>query len=277
MLYLKNANGDEFLVNLHQLSNNGNELSDLIFVTDEKDQQSSPTASKSSTSSQSHTKKSGPKSIVEKFPNIPDVATQFIKRNGFKAQEKRQDDDFVSCGVSVLQQHLLNTVPGLKEHGLSKNTVRYLFKPVSKSRNSAKLYKGVVDCRVPQKDNSSRESNENSHYLHSRVNMRVEQAFHYEKENVVFSADAMNKILVGDVLCVSRYHQIRRLYMVEDKVRVKDHDFPQGYKIIPCVKMPLLKPGVFLNEVFGDIESPTADDVINDLYERDTIVDDTDR
>ena len=94
-------------------------------------------------------KKTGPKSIVENFPNIPDVATEFIKRNGFKAQEKRRNDEFVSCGVTVeeVRQHLLNTVPGLKENGLSKNTVRYLFKPVNKSRNSAKLYKGVI--RLP--------------------------------------------------------------------------------------------------------------------------------
>ena len=39
--------------------------------------------------------------------------------------------------------------------------------------------------------------------------------------------------------------------MVEDKVNYNDHDFPQGCKIIPCGKMSLLKPGVFLQDVFG--------------------------
>ena len=44
--------------------------------------------------------------------------------------------------------------------GLSKNTVQYLFKPVHKRCNSSKIYKGVVDCRVPKKDNSGRDRNE---------------------------------------------------------------------------------------------------------------------
>ena len=185
-------------------------------------------------------KKTGPKLIEEKFPEIHDVANEFIKRNGYKAQEKRRNDDFVSCGVSVqeVREHLLKTIPGLAEHGLSKTSV--------KGRRSAKLYKGVVDCKVPRKDNSGRQSDEHSHYLHARVNMRMEHAFLFEEEHIVFSADAMNKILVGDVLCVSRYHQIRKLYMVGDRPITKDHDFPMGYKIIPCGKMPLMKKGVFL-------------------------------
>ena len=44
--------------------------------------------------------------------------------------------------------------------GLSKNTVWYLFKHVHKRCNSSKIYKGVVDCRVPKKDNSGRDRNE---------------------------------------------------------------------------------------------------------------------
>ena len=275
LLYLKNAKGEEFIVNLHQTSNDGDELSKLIY---ESDEQNAPSTKSASIPPKVSQYKHGQKSIVEKFPTIPDVATEFIKRNGFKAQEKRRDDDFVSCGVSVdeVRQHLLKTIPGLVEHGLCINTVRYLFKAVNKSRSSSKRYTGLVDCRVPQKDNSGRESDENSHYLHSRVNMRLEQAFLFEDEHIVFSADAMNKILVGDVLCVSRYHQIRRLFMVEDNVRVKDHDFPQGYKIIPCGKMPLLKPGVYLHDIFGEAVDAQMnnDERQADLYEHDNIGED---
>ena len=79
-----------------------------------------------------------------------------------------------------------------------------------------------------------------------------EEAFLFEEEHIVFSADAMNKIFVGDVLCVSRYHQIRKLYM-EDRPITKDHDFPMGYKIIPCGKTPLIKKGVFLQDIFGEV------------------------
>ena len=88
--------------------------------------------------------------------------------------------------------------------------------------------------------------------------MRMEQAFLFKEEHIVFSADAINKILVGDVLCVSRYHQIRKLYMVEDIPITNDHDFPMGTKIIPCGKMPLMKKGVFLQDIFGEVISSTT-------------------
>ena len=45
--------------------------------------------------------KPGPKCIEHVFPTTPEVATEFIKRNGFKALEERQSDDFISCGVRV--------------------------------------------------------------------------------------------------------------------------------------------------------------------------------
>lgn len=120
------------------------------------------------------------------FSTIPEVAAEFLKRNGFKAQEKRRNDDFISCGVTVeeVKKHLLQNIPGLSEYGLSENSVRNMFKPVHRSRNASKKYKGFVDCKVPQKDNSGRLSNENSHFLHSRVNMRLEQAFLFEKKQV---------------------------------------------------------------------------------------------
>ena len=128
-----------YIVNLHQTSNNGNELSELIYRNEEKEDVENHTSSSSTKStskaSQSEKSKPGPAYIVKKFPTIPDVATEFIKRNGFKAQNKRRDDDFVSCGVSVeeVRQHLLKTVTGLAEYGLCKNTVQYLFKTVTKS------------------------------------------------------------------------------------------------------------------------------------------------
>ena len=43
--------------------------------------------------------KAAKKSILDHFPNMPDIATEFIKANGFKAQEKRRDTTISSCGV----------------------------------------------------------------------------------------------------------------------------------------------------------------------------------
>ena len=43
--------------------------------------------------------KAAKKSILDHFPNMPDIATEFIKANGFKAQEKQRDSTISSCGV----------------------------------------------------------------------------------------------------------------------------------------------------------------------------------
>ena len=278
LLLLMKKNAEKYVINLHQTSNNCTEVNELLIVTEEKQTDNSECAHSQNTKTSKGGSKPGPKPVEEKFPDISVTATEFIKRNGYKASEKRRDDDIISCGVSVeeVRDHLLENIPGLAEHGLSSTTCRYLFKAVNKSLNTSKRYKGVVQCRVPAKDNSGRVSNKNSHFLHSRVNMRLEQAFLYDKEHIVFSADAMNKILVGDVLCVSRYHQIRRLFMVDDKPKTKDHDFPMGYKIIPCGKMILLKRGDTLSDIFGD-NLETEMDVISaeDLYEYDNVEVDT--
>lgn len=72
-----------------------------------------------------------PKRIKEDvFPTIPEVATEFIKRNGFQAQDKRQNDDFISCGVTVkeVKEHLMKVIPGLADNGISDNAVRFVFR-----------------------------------------------------------------------------------------------------------------------------------------------------
>ena len=41
------------------------------------------------------------------------------KNNGYKAQERRRESTFQSCGVTVseIRDYLLENIPGLKEHG----------------------------------------------------------------------------------------------------------------------------------------------------------------
>ena len=72
------------------------------------------------------------KFILDCFPDIPDIATKFIKANGFKAQEKRRDTTITSCAVSVkdIKEHLCQAILVLREFEISDSTVRYLFKPV---------------------------------------------------------------------------------------------------------------------------------------------------
>ena len=88
-------------------------------------------------------RRGGPKSILEKFPDIPVIASEYIKSRGFKARERRRDTKMTSCGVSVqdIREHLLKVVPALKEYGgISVTSVRYLFKPVRKGTFVAENY-----------------------------------------------------------------------------------------------------------------------------------------
>lgn len=69
-----------------------------------------------------------------------------------------------------------------------------------------------------------------------------------------------------------QFHQIRRLFMVEDKPKTKDHDFPMAHKIIPCGKVILLNRGKTLRDIFGgEIDPETQTEVDNDLYEYDNV------
>ena len=211
-LYVLVIKSKEYLINFFQ-TNCGTIVDKIISsqkdAAPENDEQKETTmpAEKSTVH-----KKKGQPSIVSKFPIIPEEITNFIKTNGFKAQEKRRDDDFRSCGVSLndIREHLLKVVPGLAEHGIAANTIRYLFVPVHKSRSSAKRYLSIIPCKVPKKDNSGRTENENNHFIHSRVGLRLEHAATYNTDYTVVSADAMNKIHVG-TLAVSRYEMSKAL------------------------------------------------------------------
>ena len=53
-----------------------------------------------------------------------------------------------------------------------------------------------------------------------------------DKEVTAVSCDTMNKIKVG-TLAVSRYHQIRKIFLQSDQPNYPDHDFSLHYKLIP--------------------------------------------
>ena len=98
---------------------------------------------------------------------------------------------------------MLKKIPGLAEHGISPNTIRYMFVPVNKRHSSAAQYKSLIQCKVPKKDNSGRNENGVNHFIHSRVGLRMEHANKYNYDCTIVNADAMNKIHVG-TLAVSR-------------------------------------------------------------------------
>ena len=68
--------------------------------------------------------------------------------------------------------------------------------------------------------------------------MRREFAEYFKEETTIVSTDNMNKIRYG-ASAVSRYHQIRKIYMENDAPQLSDQDFPDSYKTIPCGLMIL--------------------------------------
>ena len=188
--------------------------------------------------------KPGRPSIVEKFPTVVEIASEFIKTHGYAAHVRRREGVASTPGVSLnnIRHHLLDNVPGLKEHGISVNTIARLMNPPRRKTIAAERYKGLIAARVPGKKNCYREDSPDQHYLFARVAYRRELAARFPDEFAMFSCDDMNKIKVGP-LAVSRYHQVERFFPTEDTPNYPDHDFPvPGYHLIPSGYMRIVAP-----------------------------------
>ena len=146
VFYAKSVDSIEYLLNIHQAIAECCEIDNLFEANNEgKLKEPEPLkrkkkASEKSTCLEMPKGSAGQPSIVSKFPTIFGVATESLKINGFKAQEKRRDDDFQVYGVSIadVRPHLLENIPGLKQHRISQSTVCYLFCPVNNRRISAR-------------------------------------------------------------------------------------------------------------------------------------------
>ena len=170
---------------------------------------------------------SGRKSIPDCFSNIPDIATEFIKANGFKVQGKRRDNTIASCEMLVrdIKEYMCQSIPGLCEFRISNSTLRCLFKPVKREPFSAEHNKSVIDASVPQKDNSEHKDNIDAHYMLSRIKMRRELAAYVRDECTVVSTNSMNMIKYG-TMALNRYHQICKIFLSDDALKYPQHDFP---------------------------------------------------
>ena len=241
-LLLLTKGSEQYLVNMQQLDFNCSELDELFGVKhSEQESQEDQVGSLENANSgneiktqQKRGRSGGRPSVISKFPKIPTVATEFIKLNGYQAQERRRETTFQSCGVTIeeIRSHLFDTILGLREHGLGLTTIRYLFQPVHKGTFTAERYKGIIDGKVAFKDDSLMKQHVNGHYLLSRIKLRKEMFSHLDKEVTAVSCDMMNKLKVG-TLAVSRYHQIRKIFLQSDRPNYPDHDFPLPYKLVP--------------------------------------------
>ena len=200
-------------------------------------------------STSSENSKRGQPSLVKLFPTIVDVSSEFLKQHGFAAQCRRRNETGYSSGVSIKQirNHLLENVPNLKERNMSLTSVRRLFEAPNKSFVASNRYKGYVNARVGTKSNCYRELHEDAHYLFARNKYRREFVSLYPKNAVMISRDDMAKVKVGPP-AVSRYHQIKKMFLEEDQPNYPDHDFTvPGYLLNVSGYMTLeQKVGMFV-------------------------------
>lgn len=167
------------------------------------------------------------------YPNLVDTMATFIGLHGFAAQERRHTDTANTCGVSLQQirSHLLGEFPALK---ISKASVHRLMVAPNKHRRAARLYKGLVNAKIPRKENTaSATEHVDLHFTMAQVNYANELFELFPDECVRISVDDKNKINVG-TLAVSRFFQINRFFPAKDQPNYPDHDFPYANsKIVP--------------------------------------------
>ena len=174
------------------------------------------------------------------YPTLVEEMARFLHMHSFNAQARRRSDAASSMGVTLeqIRQHLLDCVPGLKTHGISRSTVHRLMLPPRRKTQAAKQYKGLVQARVPCKKNTAtRAEHPDLHFTRAQVGY-VNEMFQYFG-GVQLSCDDKNKISVGTP-AVSRYHAISKFFSTADAPNYEDHDFPYPKaKIIPSGYMVL--------------------------------------
>lgn len=180
--------------------------------------------------------------LHQAFPEIVTTVTDFIQTHGFSAQSRRRSQTGNSMGVTLsdIRSHLLEQFPALKERGISRTVIHQLMVAPRKGTRNALRYTGLVQAKVPGKDNSQRKAHLDGHYAFAQANYVGELCQKFRDECVSISCDDMNKLHVG-TLAVSRYHQLSHFFPLSDRPCYPDHDFPsRNSKIIPCGYMLLL-------------------------------------
>ena len=112
-------------------------------------------------------------------------------------------------GVSLadMRKHVMREIPELAERGISRDAIHMLLQPPRKNSTRSQRYKSLIDAKVPGKRNQYREGSPNQHFLFARVSYREEFVSKFADECTFFSCDNMNKIKMGPLHAVPRYHQ----------------------------------------------------------------------
>ena len=128
------------------------------------------------------------------------------------------------------------------------NHTRLLQAP-NKHFKTSERYKNLINVRVATKFNAYREFHKDAQYLFSRNKYRWELATLFSNDIGILSIDDMSKIKVG-APAVSRYHQLKAFFPINDGPNLSDHDFPvpryhlstSGYMFLTTVIKPAKQP-----------------------------------
>ena len=168
----------------------------------------------------------------ELFDQIVPVATEFSKSLKWQAERQRRTTT-ATTGNGIdgfrlvdLLFHLYENIPGLYEHGFSRESVHRLFKPNRLGSRKASEHHCVIDARVSKKSNSARKMCDGTHFARSQQKL-LQEWFVYHGQ-VLMSGDDMNIIQIGRP-AVSRYHQQQRFFMAGDGPDHQTHDFPSSH------------------------------------------------
>ena len=135
----------------------------------------------------------------DQFPSIVQKTLEYLEAHGCEAQRRRRAETTSCLGISLkdLRKHLLASVPGLKEKGISRTAIHELMMPPRQKTVNAGRYKSLVNSRVPKKQNNRAfNDHADSHFCASQVKIVMEFSAKYKSVQLV-SADDMNKVNIG--------------------------------------------------------------------------------
>jgi len=135
--------------------------------------------------------------LYQRFPRMVELLRTFIETQGHVgAHERRRATVGLATGVSLEQcrQHLLTEMPELKDAGvkLTRSTIHYMLLPPRTSTVAARNYHGVVDSRIPTRDNSLSKSHPDSHFCSAQLGAWKDLAVHTDEIDFFSCDDKVN-------------------------------------------------------------------------------------
>jgi len=128
-------------------------------------------------------KRPGRPSYYTQYPALVNCVKLFIEQSSAEAHLRRRTSTMYTNGVTL--RDIVNHVKSTLGISVSRHTIHRLMQPPRRSTHASKLYKGLVNARVPPKRNTKEKAiHPDFHYTCSQVNL-VQEMAHLCKENTL--------------------------------------------------------------------------------------------